>query len=170
MPTPSTSTSGRKSRPLKERQSSRKMTMMKRTRMCKLSNRLRKSRKTNLQLKNLNVRISDYEYHSCFCIFNYNHDIQNYLGTLGGLCSHEGIIIYEASGVRSGIGYMSGWSTCIRIFFIITAIGQKEGFHIFHANSFNFVLWKSNSPSNFIKLHCFAIGNSILLVILIGNK
>ena len=122
MPTPSTSTSGRKSRPLKERQSSRKMTMMKRTRMCKLSNRLRKSRKTNLQLKNLNVRISDYEYHSCFCIFNYNHDIQNYLGTLGGLCSHEGIIIYEASGVRSGIGYMSGWSTCIRIFFIITTI------------------------------------------------
>lgn len=73
MQIPSTSTSGRKNRALKERPSSKKTTkmtkMMKTMMMCKLSNRPRRSRKTNLQFKNQNVRISDYEYHSCFCIF-----------------------------------------------------------------------------------------------------
>ena len=73
MQIPSTSTSGRKNRALKERPSSKKTTkmtkMMKTMMMCKLSNRPRRSRKTNLQFKNLNVRINDYEYHSCFCIF-----------------------------------------------------------------------------------------------------
>ena len=69
-PTPSISTSGRKSKRVKERPLRNKtMKTTKKAMTCKMSSRPRRSRATNRRLKNLNVRISDCEWHSCFCIF-----------------------------------------------------------------------------------------------------